>query len=82
MTGGKATPKKDEALKASTGQPVKTGQILARGINTYKPGINVKGMGTMYAVCPGTVYFTRRKTSHGKVRTYLNVRPPEKKTSA
>ena len=58
---------------------VKTGQILIRGIDTYKAGINVKGLGTLQAQCPGKVYFTKKKTSHGKVRTYVNVKPVEKK---
>ncbi len=78
MTGGKATPKKDEAVKVSNGQPVKTGQILARGMNTYKTGKNVKGQGTLYALCPGKVYFSKKKTGHGKVRTFINVLPIEK----
>ena len=82
MTGGKATPKKDEALKVSCGQSVKTGQILLRGINTYKPRINVRGMGTMYALCPGKVYFTRKKTPHGKTRTFVNIEPSKEKASA
>lgn len=75
MAGGKATPKKDEALKVSAGQPVKTGTILARAMNSYKPGANVKGMGTMFALCAGKVYFTRKKTPHGKFRTFINVEP-------
>ena len=79
MTGGKSTPKKDKALKVSHGQTVKTGQILAKGIDTYKAGHNVKGLDTLFALCPGKVYFTRKKTSHGKVRTLINVEPvPEK----
>lgn len=82
MTGGKATPKKDESIKVSAGQPVKTGEILCRGINTYKPGKNVKGMGTVFALCPGKVYFTRRKTPGGKMRTCINVLPQEKKAKA
>ncbi|MEK6727802.1 MAG: 50S ribosomal protein L27 [Candidatus Omnitrophota bacterium] len=73
MAGGKSTPKKDKAMKVSSGYPVKTGQILARGVNLYKAGANVKGLGTMYALCPGKVYFTKNKTSHGKVRTFINV---------
>lgn len=79
MAGGFSTPKKDEAIKVSAGQPVKTSQILVRGINTYKSGKNVKGAGALYAVCPGTVYFTKQKTPHGRVRTFINVRPQEKK---
>jgi ribosomal protein L27 len=73
MAGGKATPKKDKALKVSNGMVIKTGQILSKRMNVYKAGINVKGLGTLYAICPGKVYFTRKKTSHGKMRTYINV---------
>ena len=75
MAGGKSTPKKDEALKVSQGQSVKTGHIVVRGVPVYKAGINVKGLGTLYALCPGTVYFTKKKTSHGQVRTFINVKP-------
>ncbi len=73
MAGGKATPKKDKALKVSNGQFVKTGQILVRGVPLYKGGVNVKGLGTMHAICCGKVYFTKKKTSHGKTRTFINV---------
>jgi ribosomal protein L27 len=75
MIGGFSTPKKDEELKVSGGQAVKTGQILLRGINVYKPGKNVKGSGTLFATCPGKVYFTKKKTPHGKVRTFINIEP-------
>ena len=75
MTGGFSTPKKDKALKVSTGQPVKTGEILARGVPTYKAGKNVKGLGALHALCSGRVYFTKKKTSHGKIRTFINVEP-------
>lgn len=75
MAGGKSTPKKDEALKVSQGETVKTGKIVARGLPVYKAGVNVKGLGTLYALCPGTVYFTKKKTSHGKMRTFINVKP-------
>ncbi len=61
MTGGKARPKKDKALKVSCGQLVKTGEIIARGIAVYKAGANVKGLGTMYALCPGKIYFSKKK---------------------
>lgn len=75
MAGGKATPKKDTALKISNGQSVRTGQIVVRGIATYKAGSNVRGMGTLFALCPGTIYFTKKKTSNGKVRTFINIKP-------
>ncbi len=75
MIGGFSTPKKDKMVKASGGQVVKTGKILVRGLSTYKAGVNVKGNGSLFAICPGEVYFTRKKTSHGKVRTFVNVKP-------
>ncbi len=73
MTGGFSTPKKDKALKVSSGETVKTGQILSRGIDTYKAGHNIKGLDTLFALCPGKVYFTRKKTGHGKIRTFINI---------
>jgi ribosomal protein L27 len=75
MAGGKSTPKKDKKVKVSNGQVVKTGQILIRGVPVYKPGVNVGGLGTMFAMCCGKVYFTHKKTSHGKVRTFINIAP-------
>jgi len=75
MVGGKATPRKDKCVKVSEGMLVKTGQILARSMPVYKAGNNVKGLSTMQALCPGKVYFTKKKTSHGKIRTYINVSP-------
>jgi len=75
MTGGKSTPKKDRATKVGSGQSVKVGQILIRGLNYYKAGKNVGGLDTLYALCAGRVYFTHRKTSHGKVRTFINIEP-------
>jgi ribosomal protein L27 len=75
MAGGKSTPKKDKAVKVSNGEVVKTGQILIRGVPVYKPGVNVGGLDTMFAMCPGKVHFTHKKTSHGKVRTFINIEP-------
>lgn len=54
---------------------VLTGQILVRGVDTYKAGVNVKGPGTLFAKCDGMVYFSKKKTSHGKLRTYVNINP-------
>lgn len=81
MAGGKSTPKKDRALKVSAGQSVKTGQILVRCINTYKAGSNVAGLDTLYALCSGKIYFSKRKTSHGKMRTFINIAPLAAKPS-
>jgi len=75
MAGGKSTPKKDKAMKISGGEIVKTGQILVRGIEAYKAGINVKGLGTLYAACTGKIFFTKKKTSKGSVKTFINISP-------
>jgi ribosomal protein L27 len=75
MTGGKSTPKKDKSMKVCAGKQVKTGQILSRGLSIYKAGSNVKGLDTLYAICPGKIYFSRKKTSHGRPRTFINILP-------
>ena len=79
MIGGFSTPKKDKAMKSSGGKLVKTGEILVRGRDTYKAGIGVRGLGTLFAAYPGKVYFTHKKTSHGCLRTFINVAPLAKK---
>jgi ribosomal protein L27 len=81
VIGGFSTPRKDKAIKVSSGQLVKAGQILVRGMAVYKAGVNVKGLATLYALCPGKVYFSKRKTSHGKVRTFINIAALAEKTS-
>lgn len=81
MAGGKATTRKDEEVKVTQGQLIKTGKIVARGVNVYKAGKNIKGQGTLFALCSGKVYFTRKKTPHGKFRTFINVMPSEIKSS-
>ena len=73
MAGGKATPKKDRGLKASGGQIVKAGQILVRGVDSYKAGRNVSGCGTLFATANGKISFTRKKTGKTAVKTYINV---------
>lgn len=75
MAGGKARPKKDTGLKVTGGQTVKTGQILARNISAYKAGKNVKGIDTLFALCSGTIAFSRKKTPHGRFKTFINVLP-------
>jgi len=80
MVGGKKTPRKDKAIKVSEGMLVKTGQILVRNRPVYKAGKNVRGLNTIHALCTGKIYFTKRKTSHGKVRTFLNIAPLQEKS--
>jgi ribosomal protein L27 len=79
MAGGKARPKKDKMLKVSGGQQVKAGEILLRGFSTYRAGKNVKGIDPLFALSSGKIYFSKKKTPHGKVRTYINILPPEVK---
>lgn len=81
MAGGKSTPKKDKMIKVSSGEFVKTSAILVRGIASYKAGLNVAGLTTLHALCPGEVYFTKKKTSHGKFRTFVNIAPEPQKQS-
>lgn len=80
MAGGKATAKKDEQLKVSEGQCVKVGTILSRHINKYKAGKNTRGEGSIFALVEGIVHFTRKKTPHGKFRTFVNVMPKKDKS--
>jgi len=81
MVGGKSTPKKDKAIKVSCGKFVKTGQILVRRVPSYKAGANVKGLDTLHALCCGKVYFSKKKTSHGKYRTFINIAPQIERSS-
>lgn len=81
MTGGKSTPKKDKAIKVSNGMLVKTGQILVRAMPAYKAGANVKGLDTLHALCCGKAYFSKKKTSHGRYRTFVNIAPQIEKPS-
>ena len=78
MTGGFSTPKKDKMTKVSQGQSVKTGEILVRRMPVYKAGINVEGKGVLFALCSGKVSFSKKKTSHGRPRTFINVIPDKK----
>ena len=78
MTGGKSTPKHEKRTKVSGGELVKTGQILVRGLSTYKAGENVAGLDTLYALCEGTIYFTRKKAGHHKIRTVIHILPVKK----
>jgi ribosomal protein L27 len=82
MAGGFSTPKKDQMIKVSNGQLVKTGHILSRGISAYKAGVNVKGKATLFALCNGTVLFRKKKTLHGKVMTFINIVPVKSEASS
>lgn len=81
MVGGFSRPRKDKEIKVSSGQLVKPGQILVRAQPAYKAGINVIGLSTLHARCCGKVFFTRKKTSKGRVRTFVNVEPINEKSA-
>lgn len=75
MAGGKASAKKDRSMKVSGGKFVKTGTMITRGVNKYKAGKNVQGQEIMHALCDGKIIFTRKKTPHGRMRTFISVEP-------
>lgn len=62
-------------IKVSGGQKVKSGTILTRQGNQWKPGINVIGRSSLTAACDGEVYFTRRKNGYNKAITLINIKP-------
>ena len=66
-------------LKASGGQMVKSGAMLTRCGDRWKPGINVIGRMNLTAACAGQVYFSRKRGSYGNPITVINVRPVEQK---
>ena len=74
--------KEKMGLKASGGQFVKKSTLLTRQGNKWKAGINIGGKGALFALCDGTVYFTRKKGSYKrkKVTTFINIRPETKKS--
>ena len=64
-----------KGLKVGAGELVKTGKILTRQGNKWKAGKNVGDSGTLYALCEGNVYFTKRKGSQNRRVTYINIMP-------
>ena len=62
-------------VKVSGGQKVKSGTILTRQGQIWKPGINVNGRSPLTAAVDGEVYFTRKKNNSRKVITLINIKP-------
>ena len=62
-------------VKVSGGQKVKSGTILTRQGQIWKPGINVNGLSSLTAAVDGEVYFTRKKNSYKRVITLINIKP-------
>ena len=62
-------------VKVSGGQFVKSGTVLTRQGDRWKPGKNVTGTMHLTAACDGEVTFTRKKNTYNKVVTCINVLP-------
>ena len=71
---GRESESKRLGVKMFGGQTVKAGNILVRQRGTqHHPGTNV-GMGkdhTLYALCDGTVVFTRKRENRSFCLLYL-----------
>lgn len=76
--------KETKGLKKSGGQYVKTGTILTRESNKWKAGLNIGGRGTLYALCDGKVFFTRRRGTYRTTKAYtvINIEPSKKTLTA
>jgi ribosomal protein L27 len=64
-------------IKVSNGQTVKSGAVLTREGDKWKPGLNVIGSMKLTAGVSGTIYFTRKRNKSGKVITLVNVKPTD-----
>ncbi len=62
-------------LKVSAGQEVTTGTILTRQGDKWKPGLNVGGRMHLFAQRNGSVYFIKKKGTHNKRITIINIKP-------
>ena len=90
-TGGASGHKRSKhyldtkGIKVGSGELVNTGKILTRQGNKWKAGKNVGDSGTLFALCEGKVYFTKRRRSRNRIQTYINITPvkiPKVKTEA
>ena len=61
-------------IKVSGGQVVKSGTVLTRKGDQWRPGINVTGRMHLTAACDGQVYFTKKKSTYNRVITLVNVK--------
>jgi len=64
-------------IKVTGGQFVKSGTVLTRQGDRWKPGLNVIGRMHLTASCDGEVYFTTKRGTYKKAVTFVNVRPQE-----
>ena len=68
-------------MKVSGGQIVKSGAMLTRQGDHWRPGLNVIGLTHLTAGCDGEVYFTRRRNTFRREITVINIKPVEAKAS-
>lgn len=71
--------KETRGVKVSGGQTVKSGTVLTRQGNKWKPGLNVIGQMHLTAGCDGEVYFTKKKNRYNSRVTVINVRSAQEK---
>ncbi len=72
--------KETRGLKVSGGQFVKSGTVLTRQGDRWKPGQNVTGRMHLAAACDGEVYFTKKKGNYKRAVTVVHIKPLEQKT--
>jgi ribosomal protein L27 len=61
-------------IKVAGGQKVKSGTVLTRQGDRWKPGLNVIGRSSLTAAIDGEIYFTRKKSRYNKVVTLVNIK--------
>lgn len=66
--------KETSGIKVTGGQKVKSGTVITREGDVWKPGINVLGRMKLSAACDGEIYFTRKRNATKKICTYVNIR--------
>ena len=71
--------KETHGIKVTGGQQVKSGTVLTREGDKWKPGLNVIGRTHLTASCNGEIYFTRRRGNYKKAITLVNVKPQSEK---
>ena len=81
MSGGASGHRKSlhypdvKGIKVGDGQTVRTGTLLTREGDKWRPGKNVGGLGNLFAKCDGVIKFTKKRGNKGSVQTYINIVP-------
>ena len=78
--------KETRGVKVAGGMKIKSGAMLTRQGDKWKPGLNVVGRMHLTAICDGEVYFTKKRGKYKKAVTFVNIKPmktaAKKKTEA